>query len=67
MLIACSTPALLNEKAMLIARAGLGGLVIIVLAIGPNVCRFKPGRGLCIFKFVARLHSEGSKAVGLLS
>jgi hypothetical protein len=28
----------------------LGGLVVIVLAIGPKVCGLKPGRGQWIFK-----------------
>jgi hypothetical protein len=38
-----------------------GGLVVSVLATGPKVCGFKPGRGrwiLRVIKFVARLPSE---------
>jgi hypothetical protein len=40
----------------------LGGLVVSVLATGPKVHGFKPGRGLWILrviKFAARLPSEG--------
>jgi hypothetical protein len=40
----------------------LGGVVVNVLATGPKVCGFKPGRGLWILraiKSVARLPSEG--------
>jgi hypothetical protein len=40
----------------------LGGLVVSVLAAGPKVRGFKPGRGLWILrviKSVARLPSEG--------
>jgi MFS superfamily sulfate permease-like transporter len=42
----------------------LGGLVVIVIAIGPKIRRFIPDRGLGIFKgdkrkFVARLPLEG--------
>jgi hypothetical protein len=33
-----------------IDELALGGIVVIVLAIGPNVRRFKPGRGRWIFK-----------------
>jgi hypothetical protein len=40
----------------------LGGVVVSVLATGPKVPRFKPGRGrwiLRVIKSVARLPSEG--------
>jgi hypothetical protein len=40
----------------------LGGLVVSVLATGPKVRGFKPGRGrwiLRVIKSVARLPSEG--------
>jgi hypothetical protein len=40
----------------------LGGVVVSVLATGPKVREFKPGRGrwiLRVIKFVARLSSEG--------
>jgi hypothetical protein len=40
----------------------LGGVVVSVLATGPKVRGFKPGRGRCILtviKSVARLPSEG--------
>jgi hypothetical protein len=40
----------------------LGGLVVSVLATGPKVRGFKPGRGrwiLMVIKSVARLPSEG--------
>jgi hypothetical protein len=33
-----------------VREAALGGLVVIVLAIGPKVHGFKPGRGRHIFK-----------------
>jgi hypothetical protein len=40
-----------------------GGLMVILLAIGPKVRGFKPGRGHCIFKGYkksgARFHAEG--------
>jgi hypothetical protein len=45
------------------AEVSLGGLVISVLATGPKVRGFKPGRGrwiLRVIKFVARLPSEGT-------
>jgi hypothetical protein len=39
----------------------LGGLMVIVLAIGLKVCRFKPGRGRRILSTIksAALPSEG--------
>jgi hypothetical protein len=40
----------------------LGGVVVSVLATGPKVCRFKPGRGrwiLRVIKSIAHLPSEG--------
>jgi hypothetical protein len=37
----------------------LGGVMFIVLSIGPKVCRFKPGQGQWIFK--------GDKFVPLLA
>jgi hypothetical protein len=43
----------------------LGGLVVSVLATGPKVRGFKPGRGRCILrviKSVARLPSEGKES-----
>jgi hypothetical protein len=43
-------------------RVALGGLVVSVLATGPMVRGFKPGRGrwiLRVIKSVARLPSEG--------
>jgi hypothetical protein len=48
----------------------LGGVVVSVLATGPKVRGFKPGRGrwiLRVIKSVARLPSEGKKAVGPMS
>jgi hypothetical protein len=44
--------------------------VVSVLATGPKIRGFKPGRGRWIsrvIKSVARLPSEGSKAVGPMS
>jgi hypothetical protein len=44
--------------------------VVSVLATGPKVRWFKPGRGrwiLRVIKSAARLPSEGSKAVGPMS
>jgi hypothetical protein len=44
------------------AAVALGGLVVSVLATGPKVCGFKPGRGrwmLKVIKSAARLPSEG--------
>jgi hypothetical protein len=43
-------------------KVALGGVVISVLATGPKVCGFKPGRGrwiLRVIKSVALLPSEG--------
>jgi hypothetical protein len=51
----------LHKKALLTASAALGGLVVSVLATGPKVREFKPGRGrwiLSVIKSVARLPSE---------
>jgi hypothetical protein len=49
--------------------AGLGDLVIIVLATGPKVRGFKPCWGrwdLRVTQSVARLPSEGSKSMGTM-
>jgi hypothetical protein len=54
-----------------IGHVVLGGVMTTVLAIGPKVCGFNPGRGRRIFKgdknpqyaFLRR----GSKVVGLVS
>jgi hypothetical protein len=46
----------------IIRYVALGGLVLSVLATGPKVRGFKPGRGrwiLRVIKSVARLPSEG--------
>jgi hypothetical protein len=58
-----------------VGQVALGGLVVSVLATGPKVRGFQPGRGrwiLRVIKSVARLPSEGkqsrgSKAVGPMS
>jgi hypothetical protein len=53
---------LLDLIILLIFGVALGGLVVSVLAIGPKVRGFKPGRGrwiLRVIKSVARLPSEG--------
>jgi hypothetical protein len=54
-----------------INRVDLGGLVVIVLAVGPKVGGFKAGRGRRIFKSDKNpLHDflrRGSKAVGPMS
>jgi hypothetical protein len=45
-----------------LVQVALGGLVVSVLATGPKVHGFKPGRGrriLRVIKSVARLPSEG--------
>jgi hypothetical protein len=51
-----------DDLALFKKRVALGGLVVSVLATGPKVCGFKPGRGrwiLRVIKSVARLPSEG--------
>jgi hypothetical protein len=49
----------------------LGGLVVIVLAIGPKIRGFQPGRGRWIFKGGKNPQHDcvrrGSKAVGPVS
>jgi hypothetical protein len=48
---------------------GLGGLVVIVLAIGPKVIDFKPGRGRWIFEgdrnLWRRINKEAKVHTGL--
>jgi hypothetical protein len=44
------TRALDLEITFFIKLIVLGGVTVSVLAIGPNVCGFKPGGGLWIFK-----------------
>jgi hypothetical protein len=49
-------------KLIISTIVALGGLVVSVLATGPKVRGFKPGRGRCtlrVIKSVARLPSEG--------
>jgi hypothetical protein len=50
------------EQSLSNNRVAHGGVVVSVLATGPKVRGFKPGRGrwtLRVIKSVARLHSEG--------
>jgi hypothetical protein len=58
-------------SAVLYAPVLLGGLMVIVVAIGPMVCGFKPGRERWIFKGDKNPQHDfprrGSKTVGLMS
>jgi hypothetical protein len=59
--IMINTPHLVDEPTFLTWFVALGGLVVSVLATGPKVRGFKPGRGrwiLRVIKSVARLPSE---------
>jgi hypothetical protein len=52
-------------RAMILMIVALSGLVVSVLATGPKVSGFKPGRGRWILraiKSVARLPSEGKES-----
>jgi hypothetical protein len=54
--------SLIRTVPLMEKNVALGGLVVSVLATGPNVRGFKPGRGpwiLRVIKSVARLPSEG--------
>jgi hypothetical protein len=51
-----------NNIVIITAIVSLGGLVVSVLATGPKVRGFKPGRGrwiLRVIKSIARLPSDG--------
>jgi hypothetical protein len=58
----CELSKSVMNKANEVAVVALGGLVVSVLATGPKVRGFKPGRGrwiLRVIKSAARLPSEG--------
>jgi hypothetical protein len=46
--VSSKTPSI--NVAAKVARCCIGGVMVRVLAIGPNVLGFKPGRGRWIFK-----------------